>query len=68
MCHGDRTVRHNQVRDVADAAAAAQMHPEREKAGLLPPAPQEEGLGHRNGQMFICQEMIREQLSSISTL
>eukprot|EP00971_Amphidinium_carterae_P277567 5508846-Amphidinium_carterae.1 len=43
MCHGDSTVRRNQVRDAFADAAAAQMHPEREKAGLLPPAPRTGG-------------------------
>eukprot|EP00971_Amphidinium_carterae_P085813 1697752-Amphidinium_carterae.1 len=60
MYHGDRTVRHNQVRAAfaEAAAAAAQMHPEREKAGLSPPAPQEDGLSILMGvarQICTCQ-------------
>ena len=44
-CHGDRTVRHNSLRDlVFEEANDAGMRPEREKAGLLPGRPQEDGL------------------------
>ena len=45
-CHGDRTLRHNAVRDVLyEEAANASLKPEREKAGLLPKRPTEDGLG-----------------------
>ena len=44
-CHGDRTVRHNAIRDaVYDVCRSANMNPEREKAGLLPARPLEDGL------------------------
>jgi hypothetical protein len=44
-CKGDRTVRHNELRNrfYADAAEAG-MRPEREKAGLLPSRPGEDGI------------------------
>ena len=39
-CGGDRTRRHNLLRNVAyHAASAANLHPELEKPGLLPPRP-----------------------------
>eukprot|EP00971_Amphidinium_carterae_P197318 3916601-Amphidinium_carterae.1 len=45
-CHGDRAIRHNHVRDVfADSAALAHMHPEKEKAGLLPLAQTDGAVG-----------------------
>ena len=44
-CKGDRTVRHNAVRNVAyNEAVESGMRPEREKAGLLPGRPHEDGL------------------------
>ena len=44
-CKGDRTVRHNAVRNVAySEAVEAGMRPEKEKAGLLPGRPREDGL------------------------
>ena len=44
QCRGDRTVRHNQLRDLMCVeAAAAKCCPEREKAGLLPGRPVEDG-------------------------
>ena len=47
-CHGDRTVRHNALRDATHAeASAANLNPERKKAGLLPARPQEDGV-HRD--------------------
>jgi hypothetical protein len=44
-CKGDRTVRHNEVRNrfFADAVEAG-MRPEKEKAGLLPSRPAEDGI------------------------
>eukprot|EP00971_Amphidinium_carterae_P085787 1697207-Amphidinium_carterae.1 len=66
MCHGDRTVRHNQVRDAfADVAASAQMHPEREKAGLLPPSPQEDSIsscvgGRRPADVYLPRDASHE--------
>ena len=45
-CHGDRTLRHNAVRDVTfQEAVDAALQPEREKAGLLPARPAQDGLG-----------------------
>ena len=45
ICNGDRTVRHNVVRDVVfEAAVEAGMGAEREKANLLPPRPAFDGL------------------------
>ena len=45
ICNGDRTVRHNVVRDVVfEAAVEAGMRAEREKANLLPPRPASDGL------------------------
>ena len=45
MCSGDRTVRHNTVRDILyDEAVTGALNPHREKAGLLPPRPSEDGL------------------------
>ena len=39
-CGGDRTIRHNAVRDIVfQEAAGASLRPEREKAGLLPHRP-----------------------------
>ena len=44
-CKGDRTLRHNRVRDVAfEDACEARMSPEREKPGLLLSRPHEEGI------------------------
>jgi hypothetical protein len=45
-CQGDRTRRHNILRDlVAVEAARASLGPEKEKAGLLPHRPAEDGVG-----------------------
>ena len=45
QCNGDRTIRHNAVRNsFFDDAREAGLRPEREKAGLLPPRPHEDGL------------------------
>ena len=44
-CCGDRTVRHNRARDgFHEDAASAGMRPEREKQGLLPGRPVEDGV------------------------
>ena len=44
-CKGDRTVRHNAIRNIAyGEAAVAGLRPEREKSGLLPGRPCEDGL------------------------
>ena len=49
-CGGDRTIRHNAVRNICfEEAAAAGCRPEREKAGLLPQRPQEDGLPTSRG-------------------
>ena len=49
-CGGDRTLRHNAVRDVVfRCATAAGLRPEREKAGLLPRRPDADGLGPTAG-------------------
>ena len=43
-CGGDRTIRHNAIRNVAYAeAVGAGLQPEKEKAGLLPGRPREDG-------------------------
>ena len=45
QCSGDRTVRHNRLRNqVCDTAAKAGLRPEKEKAGLLPQRPGNDGL------------------------
>ena len=51
-CGGDRTLRHNAVRDqVFSEANEAGLRVEREKAGLLPPRPGDEALrGERGNQ------------------
>ena len=44
-CAGDRTIRHNAIRDVVfEEAAGGGLRPEREKAGLLPERPVTAGL------------------------
>jgi hypothetical protein len=48
-CKGDRTRRHNILRDLlACEAARGGLCPEKEKAGLLPPRPVEDGVGSGN--------------------
>ena len=48
-CGGDRTRRHNLIRNmVFHAAQSASLHPELEKPGLLPPRPLQ-GSTHENG-------------------
>ena len=50
-CRGDRTVRHNAVRDVVHADAfEAKMAPEKEKQWLLPSRPEEDGIHARQAQ------------------
>jgi hypothetical protein len=50
-CGGDRTVRHNAIRDTLyRASVEANLSPEREKAGLLPGRPSEDGLPMRSGR------------------
>ena len=45
QCRGDRTGRHNCIRNVGcEEAILAGAQPEREKAGLLPARPQEDGI------------------------
>jgi hypothetical protein len=45
MCGGDRTIRHNAVRDIVfEEATQGNLRPEREKAGLLPPRPEGDSL------------------------
>ena len=47
-CGGDRTVRHNAIRNVCfEEASHAGMRPEREKAGLLPERPASDELPQR---------------------
>ena len=49
-CKGDRTRRHNAVRDlVYEDASEARMNPEREKAGLLPSRPADDGIHADSG-------------------
>ena len=49
-CNGDRTVRHNSIRDIVhEEAADASLRPEREKAGLLPGRPAEDGVQLTSG-------------------
>ena len=49
-CGGNRTIRHNAVRNVCyDEAVDANLRPSREKAGLLPGRPAEDGLPSRAG-------------------
>ena len=53
-CKGDRTIRHNAIRDSAFRfAKAAGLNPVREKPGLLPPRPDQESIQeprHANGR------------------
>ena len=45
QCNGDRTVRHNCLRNIGcEDARAAGLQPEREKQGLLPARPREDGI------------------------
>jgi hypothetical protein len=45
LCGGDRTIRHDAVRDlVFEEAMGGNLRPEREKAGLLPPRPEADSL------------------------
>ena len=49
-CGGDRTIRHNAIRNVCyEEALEAGLRPEREKAGLLPGRPATDGLEVLNG-------------------
>ena len=49
VCKGDRTLRHNRVRDLTfEDALEARMSPEREKAGLLPTRPQDDGVHYKS--------------------
>jgi hypothetical protein len=51
QCGGDRTIKHNAVRDeVFRAAVVANQSPEREKAGLLPDRPADDGLPMKSGR------------------
>jgi hypothetical protein len=44
-CGGDRTIRHNAIRDICfDEATSGGLRPEREKAGLFPPRPDADDL------------------------
>ena len=50
-CCGDRMVRHNAVRNVVfEEASDASLRPEREKAGLLPARPADDGLAVMGGE------------------
>jgi hypothetical protein len=50
-CAGDRTIRHNAVRDAMfKGAHDANLSPEREKAGLLPDRPSDDGLPRTRGR------------------
>ena len=50
QCKGDRTVRHNSIRNIVyEEAVRAGTGAEKEKAGLLPPRPQEDGVGEVDG-------------------
>ena len=50
MCKGDRTVRHNALPNIVhDVALTAGLRPEKEKAGLLPPRPDCDGIQVTNG-------------------
>ena len=45
MCNGDRTVKHNSIRNAcSEEAVAGGLRPEKEKAGLLPGRPPSDGL------------------------
>ena len=48
-CRGDRTVRHNRLRDIVyEDARKGNLNAEREKAGLLPGRPQEDDMPNGN--------------------
>eukprot|EP00973_Karenia_brevis_P052546 7299113-Karenia_brevis.AAC.1 len=50
-CKGDRTRRHNAVRDLTHVEAQeARMAPEKEKQGLIPGRPVEDGVHSRSQQ------------------
>ena len=49
-CKGDRTIRHNALRNCTYRyAKASALHPQREKAGLLPPRPDAEHIREKAG-------------------
>ena len=50
-CKGDRTVRHNAVRNCTfSEAVVAGRNPDREKAGLLPGRPASDGVKGKEGE------------------
>ena len=49
-CKGDKTLRHNAVAGIVySAAKEGAMRPEKERSGLLPPRPQEDGVHNGAG-------------------
>ena len=65
-CNGDRTVRHNAIRNVCyEEAVEASLRPEREKAGLLPGRPHEDGLPGDSGLRLTSPEL-RTQVPSMA--
>ena len=49
-CKGDKTLRHNAVADVVySSAKEGSMRPEKERGGVLPPRPQEDGIQNGSG-------------------
>ncbi len=51
MCSGDRTIRHNAIRNIVfEEVAGAGLRPDREKAGLLPSRPASDGLPSGTGR------------------
>lgn len=50
-CKGDRTIRHNRLRDIVyEDSRDANMGPEREKGGLLPGRPHDDGIHLRDAE------------------
>ena len=62
-CSGDRTVRHNRIRDgFYQDAKQGNMAPEREKQGLLPGRPLEDGVAFTAQVVMTTQEADADQL------
>ena len=56
--HGDRAIRHNRLRDIVyEEAVRGNMSPEREKAGLLPGRPQDDGAPDAAGSERVDEDL-----------
>ena len=64
-CKGDRTVRHNNVRDeYFKGAVEAALRPEKEKTGLLPGRPDDDGVSGQSGDRRPADVWLPRGLSS----